>query len=77
MDKLAKLFSSASLVKIMRLFMFHPEEAFDTADIADQAKVTRKSASYELKLLKDIGFVKPRTFSRTVTTGRGKAQKTH
>jgi hypothetical protein len=66
METLAKLFSSGTLVKVMRLFIFHPGEAYDALDIARATKSDKKSVAHETKLLKDVGFLKSATFSKKV-----------
>jgi hypothetical protein len=72
MDILAKLFSSGTLVKTMRLFLFHPGEPYDTDDIVHKTKSDKKSVLYETKLLNDVGFLKPATFSKKVTKRVGR-----
>jgi len=75
METLSKLFSSGTLVKIMRLFFFNPEEQYDDEDIAKAIKSRIKDVKYETKLLKDVGFLKQRTFSKPVTVGKGAKAK--
>lgn len=72
METLAKLFSSGTLVKVMRLFLFHPDEPQDKEDIGRKTKSDRKSVAYETQLLKSIGFLKPKTFSKTVVRKQGR-----
>lgn len=66
METLAKLFSSGTLVKVMRFFIFHPSEAYEYDDVARATKSDKKSVLYETKLLQDIGFLKPAVFSKRV-----------
>lgn len=61
MDILSELFSSQTLVKILRLFLMNPEEIFDSKEIAKRAKLNSRKINYELKILKKIGFVKAGT----------------
>jgi len=61
---LEKLFGSGEKVKIMRLFLFNPNNAFDIADIEDRAKVTRNDAKREVALLEKIGLIKKRIFHK-------------
>ncbi|MCI0619956.1 hypothetical protein L0Y40_02915 [Candidatus Wolfebacteria bacterium] len=77
METLAKLFSSGTLVKIMRLFLFHPTEAYDADDLARKTKSGKKSILYETKLLTDVGFLKQAMFSKKVmkTVGRKRAER--
>lgn len=72
MEILAKLFSSGTLVKVMRLFLFHPNEPQDKEAIGQKTKSDRKSVTYEVNLLKSIGFLKPKTFSKTVVRKQGR-----
>jgi hypothetical protein len=58
MEILANLFSSEPLVKIMRLFLMNTEEGFTKVDVSEQCMIKLESASVELKLLKNIGFIK-------------------
>jgi len=71
METLGKLFSSDALVKVMRLFLMNKDESFDMADIVDRSRVKAESAKMEIKLLQDIGFLKPKTFVKeTVKDGK-------
>ena len=60
MDTLAKLFGSASRVRVMRLFLMNSEEIFETADVAQRARTSIDIARKEVRLLRDIGLVKER-----------------
>ena len=62
MEILGKLFSSDALVKVMRLFLMHKEEAFDLDDIIEKSRVKTASAKVEINLLKSIGFLKTKVF---------------
>lgn len=66
MEILGKLFSSDALVKVMRLFLMHKEEAFDLDDITERSRVKSTSAKLEIKLLEDIGFIKKKVFTKDV-----------
>ena len=45
MDTLSKLFSSKTLVKALRLFLFHSDSAFDADDIASLTKSKKKDVT--------------------------------
>ena len=66
MEILGKLFSSDALVKVMRLFLMHKEEAFDLDDIIEKSRVKTASAKVEINLLKSIGFLKTKVFVKDV-----------
>ena len=60
METLAKLFSGAGRVKVMRLFLFNPELLFSLEQIVDKAKITEKEAKAEIEVLKKAGMIKSR-----------------
>ncbi|PCI19574.1 hypothetical protein COB64_03450 [Candidatus Wolfebacteria bacterium] len=66
LEILGKLFSSNALVKIMRLFLSNQEQGFELADIVSHSKVRAPAARVELTLLKSIGFVKQKQFSKEI-----------
>lgn len=57
METLGKLFGSASRVKILRLFLFHPGEVIDTERIKKRTRVTAATLRKELNLLEKTGFI--------------------
>ena len=78
---LAKLFSSGTLIKVMRLFFFNPETPFDVDDIMTRTKSKRADVNYETKMLVDVGFLKRKVFykdpvaKRTGSKARPKKKK--
>lgn len=76
MEILEDLFSSGTLVKILRLFLFNEDTAYDAEMLADITRSQIKDVNYELKLLHKIGFLKKRSFSKEVITKRGKKKQT-
>ena len=76
MDILTKLFGSAVLVKVMRLFLFHPDESYDAVLVKEKTKSSIADARWALGVLAKIGFVKKKVFWKTVTVGKRKSQKT-
>lgn len=67
---LEKLFGSSAKVKIMRMFLFNPRSAYDSADIEKRAKVHRNNIRKEVALLENIGLLKKRHFFKTVEAKR-------
>ena len=66
MDILEKLFGSAAKVKIIKLFLFNPDSAFDNSEAAERAKVSKAVTRREISNLEKIGFIKPRFYSKTI-----------
>lgn len=58
MDPLAKLFGSPVRAKLLRLFLFNPEEAFTTDEVASRTKVAKAAAKKEVNALVAIGVVR-------------------
>lgn len=75
MDILEKIFGSAAKVKIMRIFLFNPGICFDVDSVASRAKVTKKAARSELKLLEDICLIKSKSFFKDKEIGKKKRTK--
>lgn len=75
MQILEKLFGSSSRVKIIKLFLFNPEEHFEVADVSKKAKVTKSETRKELKRLEEIKLVKKRVFYREVELKSGLKKK--
>lgn len=55
---LEKLFGSLARVKIIKLFLFHPDEYFEKNDIATKAKVHVDIVSKELNSLESMGLIR-------------------
>ncbi len=62
METLAKLFGSVARVKIMKLFLFNPEQIFGSIDISDRTKITSIISRKELALLDKVSFIKKKSF---------------
>lgn len=54
---LAKLFTSADRVKVIRLFLLNPEDVFLPKEISDRAKISPQSTRRELNLLSSVDFI--------------------
>lgn len=72
MDILSKLFGSAGRIKIMRLFLFNPDTAFENQDVAVRSKVTPEQVRREIALLHGVGFIKKKVFVKSVSRASGK-----
>lgn len=68
MDILEKLFNSAHRAKVMKLFLFNPENPFDVRTVVSKVKVRERDVRKELSLLEKINFLKRKEF-------RNQAQK--
>lgn len=56
-DPLAVLFSSSARVKLLRFFLFNPEQVFSFDDIARRARLVRRTARTELNALERAGVI--------------------
>ena len=72
MDVLAKLFGSEAKVKIMRLFLFNPDQPFSRSGISTRAKVSLPVVRHETTRLRKMGMIKGKRFVVTSTVKRGK-----
>ena len=57
-DLLSKLFGSASRVKLLRLFLFNPQQSFTAAEAATRSRVTPKEVNAEIALFKKLDLVR-------------------
>jgi hypothetical protein len=60
METLSKLFSGEARVKVMRLFLFNPNDSFSLDKIIDKARISPKEADGEVEILKKAGMIKSR-----------------
>lgn len=60
MEVLAKLFGSASKVKLIRLFVLNPGVVFSPREAARRSRVVVKTATRELKRLRAFGLLEKR-----------------
>ncbi|HVV38702.1 MAG TPA: hypothetical protein VHD31_00015 [Candidatus Paceibacterota bacterium] len=56
-DTLTKLFGSAARIKLLRLFLFNPNQTFIAAEAASRARVPAKDTQRELNVFKKIGLI--------------------
>ena len=75
-DILAKLFGSASRLKIIRLFLHNPEEVFEPKNIFSRVKVSRQTGRREISLLKSIGLIKAKSAWIEIKNKKEKAKET-
>lgn len=66
MDVLERLFGSAAKVKIIKLFLFNPEAAFDVQQTAERSKVPIDAARREINNLLEINFIRPKVYTKEV-----------
>lgn len=71
MDTLGTLFGSQARVKILRLFLLNPIDAFDAAMVAEKSKVKPAEARRELNLLKKAGILSEKSFIKEIPPKRG------
>ncbi len=75
MEILERLFGSSARVKVMKLFLFNPEELLEKTEIIKKTKCSSSSIQKELKDLSDIGLIKKRIFIQSTQTKSGKTKK--
>lgn len=64
MEAFEKIFGSAARVRLMKLFLFSPEDVLTRAEVASRARVSARQAQEELRLLRRVGVVKERVVAR-------------
>lgn len=70
MEVFEKIFGSTARVKLMKLFLFSPEDVLTREEVAARARVSQREAQRELRLLRRIGVVKERVTVREGDAGR-------
>lgn len=75
MDTLTKLFGSATKVKMVKLFVFNPELAFDATQISERVKESLSKVRRELTTLDKMGLIKRKSFIKNVKRSTGKYSK--
>ncbi len=56
-DALSKLFGSTARVKLLRLFLFNPNQIFTTTDILVRTRIAQRDATRELALLRKLDVI--------------------
>ncbi len=72
MKYLSKLLGSEARVKIMRLFIFNPEDFFDIDLVYGKSKVDRKNIRKEFAVLSKINFIKKGIFYKLAKRKKGR-----
>lgn len=72
MDILAKLFGSATKVKLMRFFLFNQENVYSTQEIIARTRSSSKDVKKEITGLINVGLVKRKTSIKEVFIKKGK-----
>lgn len=75
MDTIGKLFGSQARVKILRLFLLNPLDAYDVAMVAEKSKTPVSEARRELTLLKNVGVINTKAFTKEILSKRNKDTK--
>ncbi|MEX2405559.1 MAG: hypothetical protein WD579_03090 [Candidatus Paceibacterota bacterium] len=75
METLAKLFGGEQKVKILRLFLFNPDEAFDNDLVKEKTRVSIATVRKLTKAFEKIGLLKKRKFRKKVKKSRGRGRK--
>src|SRR3989344_6353052 len=71
METLGKLFGSNHIVKLLRLFLFNPEQTFEHGDILKRTKIPEGIVRIECGMLEKIGLIKRRLFYKEFKKRRG------
>ncbi len=74
-DILGKIIGSQARVKLMRLFLFHPEHGFTRDELLKKTKVTASNLRSELSLLERAEFIEKKEMMRVVFSGPKNRQK--
>jgi hypothetical protein len=64
MEAFEKIFGSAARVKLMKLFLFSPEDTLTRAEIVARARAPKREAQRELRILRAVGFIRERVVTR-------------
>ena len=71
MEVLSKLFGSIAKVKLIRIFLFHPDAVFDLKFLSEKSKLESSLVRRECSLLASIDLIKRKTFQKTEDGSRG------
>lgn len=66
MDILEKIFGSSAKVKIIKLFLFNPDVAYDIFQISDRTKVSESQVRKEINALEKIEFLRQKSFIKEI-----------
>ena len=76
MEILERIFGSAAKVKLIKLFLFNPEVAYDAAEASQRTQISKGLARKEIINLFRIGFIKPRTYSKEIRRQKNRSVAT-
>ncbi len=71
METLTKLFGSGAKVKIIKMFLFNPDVAYDVAQISERTKENSSKVRREIHVLEKMDLIKKRVFYKTVHRKKG------
>lgn len=66
MEELGKIFGSQARVKIMRLFIFNPNEILSSDEIAKRSRVQKQTATKEIRILESVDFIKKKSVIKNI-----------
>ena len=72
MEILEKLFGSSAKVRVMKLFLFHPNSTFDVEEIKKRTQLGSPKVQKEIRSLEKIGFLKKKSMSLMSKNGKSK-----
>ncbi|TSD02916.1 MAG: Uncharacterized protein Athens071416_435 [Parcubacteria group bacterium Athens0714_16] len=75
MESLSKLFDGINRVKIMRLFLFNPENSYNKSDVSKKSKVSQFVAGKIIKQIESAGMIKKKIFFKEIEQKSKKAKK--
>ncbi len=75
MEIFSHLFDNEYRVRILRLFLFNQNSAFDSSAIAERIQAPPRLVAKELGMLRAIGMVKDRTIVKTIKSGKKEVRK--
>jgi len=78
MESLAKLFDGMNRVKIMRLFLFNPDNSYDKPDIIKKSRVSSDLAYKIVKQMEEADMIERKTFlkeRKKILKGKEKIEK--
>lgn len=76
MDVLEKLFGNGEKMRIIKLFLFNHDKAFDVVEVAERAKISQGVARREISNLQSIGFVKTKSYTKEIKVQRNRRLET-
>lgn len=53
-------------MKVIKLFLFNPETAYDTVQVSERAQISIGAARSEINNLERIGFIKQKSFTKEI-----------